>query len=60
MPSSADHWRIVDHARVESEGFGLLGFVRRLGDYYETSLPGRDLERSYFSTLQAAMNSLAF
>ncbi|PPF85583.1 hypothetical protein C5B96_05815 [Subtercola sp. Z020] len=55
---SPNSWRVSDHSREPRDGLTLLGFVERFGMVYEATAIGAPLTRSYFGSLDDAVQAL--
>ena len=50
-------WRVTDNAFAVGDPFGLLGFIRQVGDAFEVMKLGHPLERTYFFSFDRARAS---
>jgi len=55
---SPTEWRVSDRTIPDGDPSALLGFIRRVGDFFEVTNFGRVTERSYFSSFERATASL--
>jgi len=56
---SSTEWRVSDRTVDAGDPSGVLGFIQRLGNFYEVTNLRRLRERSYFSSFDRATASLA-
>ncbi|MCU1635167.1 MAG: hypothetical protein JWQ68_406 [Cryobacterium sp.] len=54
---SPAEWRVTDSAFPVGDPFGLLGFIRQVGDAFEVMKLGHPLERTYYFSFERARAS---
>jgi len=56
---SPTEWWVCDRMIANGDPLASLGFVRRVGDFFEVTNLGRLREKTYFSSFERAAASLA-